>query len=344
MTIERDFQAEKAVVRALKAELFSAGPDAAAAVLSRHTAPDWHWRGMHPWHEQHGAQAVADVFWTPLMTAMTRLQRRPDIFFAGLNEIDDFKSVWVVEMGHLMGLFDRPWLGIRPTGRIAMLRYVEFNRIENGQIAETALFCDVLHLMMQAGQYPLPPQTGAHLVQPGPMTHTGLMWDAQDPATGHETLRAIDAMLNDMGENEAGGVADYPAHLSRAWHDDMIWWGPAGIGASYTIPRYIDQHCQPFDDALNEGYRYNGHLCRLAEGNFGGFFGWANLTVRNAGGYLGMTAGANPADMRVVDLYRRQDDKLAENWIFIDMLHYLNMQGLDVLGRMASLQWPPRND
>jgi hypothetical protein len=52
---------------------------------------------------------------------------------------------------------------------------------------------------------------------------------------------------------------------------------------------------------------------------------------------MGMTASPGPADMRVVDVYRREGDKLAENWIFIDILHYLNMQGLDVLGRMASL-------
>lgn len=72
-------------------------------------------------------------------------------------------------------------------------------------------------------------------------------------------------------------------------------------------------------------------------GQFGGFFGWANLTIQNAGGYLGMTAGPGPSEMRVVDLYRAQDGKLAENWIFIDILHYLALQGLDVLGRMASI-------
>ena len=91
-----------------------------------------------------------------------------------------------------------------------------------------------------------------------------------------------------------------------------------------------------FDDALSEGYRFNGHVCRMAEGHFGGFFGWPNLTLRNAGGYLGMTAGTAPADMRVVDLYREADGKLAENWIFIDILHFLKMQGLDVLGRLKS--------
>jgi hypothetical protein len=37
--------------------------------------------------------------------------------------------------------------------------------------------------------------------------------------------------------------------------------------------------------------------------------------------------------MRVVDIYRREGDKLAENWVFIDLLHYLFEQGLDVLER-----------
>ena len=40
------------------------------------------------------------------------------------------------------------------------------------------------------------------------------------------------------------------------------------------------------------------------------------------------------ADMRVVDIYRRDGDKLAENWIFIDLLHFLNMQGRDILNRI----------
>jgi hypothetical protein len=330
-----DLQAEKAIVRRFHAELAAAGPDSVADVLANYAAPDWQWRGMHPFNEQVGPAAVADSFWRPLIRAISGLQRRPNIFLAGLNEIDGFTGRWVIDMGHLMGLFDRPWLGIRPTGRIAMLRYVEFNRVLDGQIGETAMFVDILHLMRQAGQYPLPPQTGAHLVQPGPMTHRGLHYDRQNPARGADTLAAINALITNPRRHLLG--VDEKTRLQRVWHDDMIWWGPGGIGATYTLDRYLEQHSQPFGEALMEGYRFNGHLCRVAEGDFGGFFGWANLTVRNAGNFLGMTAGANPADMRVVDMYRVRDGKLAENWIFIDILHFLNMQGLDVLGRTAKI-------
>lgn len=344
-----DFQAEKGLVRRMhdalgRAAAAGEGAEAIAGALAPFVAADWRWRGMHPFHERRGAEAVAESFWAPLGRAFTRLQRRPDIFMAGRNEIDGFRSVWVASMGHLMGLFDRPWLGIRPTGRIAMLRFAEFHKVEGGRVTESALFCDIPAVMVQAGQNPFPPQTGAHLVQPGPMTHEGLMWGPQDPEAGTATLAAIDRMLADMGRRGRSSEPDpdYAAELARTWHEDMVWWGPAGIGATFTIPRYIAQHAGPFGRALDDGYRFNGHLCRLAEGTFGGFFGWANLTVRNSGGYLGMTAGPGPADMRVVDIYRRDGEKLAENWIFIDLLHWLDMQGLDVLDRMASLQPPSR--
>jgi hypothetical protein len=330
-----DFQVEKKLVRAHHDAISGATPGTVAGALAERTTPDWHWRGMHPFHELRGAQAVADAFWSPYLSSMTALQRRPDIFMAGLNEMDGYQSVWVVSMGHLMGLFDRPFLGIRPTGRIVMLRYAEFNRVQTGRIVETAFFFDIPHLMMQAGQNPFAPQTGAHLVQPGPMTHEGLMYEPQDENIGRATLVSINAMLKDMRSHDhiEGDV------LARTWNKDMIWWGPGSIGATYTIPRYREQHAGPFRVALERGYRFNGHLCRLAEGHFGGFFGWANLTVTNAGGYLGMTASPHPADMRVVDIYRAEGGKLSENWIFIDILHYLNMQGLDVLARMKTWQW-----
>jgi len=48
---------------------------------------------------------------------------------------------------------------------------------------------------------------------------------------------------------------------------------------------------------------------------------------------MGLPVGPR-ADMRVLDLYRRDGDRLAENWIFIDMLHFLKLQGLDVLARL----------
>ena len=332
-----DFQAEKQLVLDYYAALDGASGDGIADALASYTAPDYLWRGFHPFHEQHGAAAVAAAFWQPFRDAFRHMQRRQDIFIAGRNEIDGFQSVWVVSMGHLMGLFDASWLGIRPTRKMAFLRYCEFNKVEGGKITETAMFFDIPHVMLQAGLNPFPPQTAAHLVQPGPMTHDGLCFAAQDPAEGVKTLAAINAMISDITAWSGGAIDGLVDELRRTWHEDMIWWGPAGIGATYTIPRYAEQHSGPFRLAFRDR-KFNGHLCRLAEGQFGGFFGWPNLTLTHAGGFMGMPATGKPADMRVIDMYRREGDKLAENWIFIDLLHFWNQQGVDVLERTTGIE------
>ncbi|MDP5219893.1 nuclear transport factor 2 family protein [Ruegeria sp. 2205SS24-7] len=302
--------------------------------LSDYCADGLIWRGFHPFNELQGIDEVAGTFWQPLRASLTGLQRRMDVFMAGANEIDGFNSVWVVSMGHLMGLFDTGWLGIPPTGKMAFLRYCEFNKVENGEIAETAMYFDIPHLMMQAGLQPFPPQTAAQLVQPGPMTHNGLMFDPQPTEEGERTLATINAMISDLGRWDSG--LSLEDELRRTWSEDMIWWGPSGIGATYTIGRYAKQHAGPFRASFADRSKTN-HICRMAEGHYGGFFGWPNFTARPTGGFMGMPATDKAGEFRVIDIYRRSGDKLAENWIFIDLLHFWKQQGVDILARMAEV-------
>ena len=330
----QDIQAAKDLVLACQEALEAVPTDASADTLARFTAPDYLWRGMHPFDRITGAEAVGSRFWDGLRGSLTHIQRRMDVFFAGANSLDGGASVWVVSMGHLMGLFDAPWLGIRPTGRLTMLRYCDFHRVEGGKIKETAAFFDIPHLMMQAGQNPFPPQTAAHLVQPGPRPHDGLLTGPQDPGAGDKTLAVINAMINDLGTWKSGLPLE--EELAQTWHDDMLWWGPAGIGASYTIARYARQHSAPFRAGFTERSRTR-HIARLAEGHYGGFFGWPNFTAIPTGGFMGLPASTTAGEFRVIDIYRRRGDKLAENWVFIDLLHYLKTQGLDVLARNGTV-------
>ena len=94
-----DFQAEKAVLRALFADLGAAGPEGVAEVLARHAAPGWLWRGMHPFHERQGAEAVAEVFWAPLLRAVTQLQRR------------GYRRIGLVLLSRADARVDHSWLG-----------------------------------------------------------------------------------------------------------------------------------------------------------------------------------------------------------------------------------------
>ena len=326
-----DYQDSKALVLQFYEELEAASARDAGGVLNRFTSSDYQFRGVHPFNEIDGADAVADTVWKPLRNAFTAMQRRQDIFMAGTNSEDG--DQWVTSMGKFMGLFDNDWLGIPATGKITFLPYVEFSRISDGKICESAFFCDIISVMQQVGLTPLPIQTGAEIINPGPRTHDGLMLDIQDEEESEKTLELVNRMCDDLVSD---GLESPSSNLRKTWHEDMAWYGPGGIGATFTIDRYQEQHQEPFGAGLDD-IVFNGHLCNYAEGNYAGWFGWPNLTMTSSGGFMGLPASDRRLHMRVVDMYRRDGDKLAENWIFIDMLYWMLQQDVDVLARMRKI-------
>jgi len=329
------YQAAKQLVREYFETLENATPETVAKVLETYTDHDYAWQGVYPFREIQGAEAVAQGFWAPLLAALPRMQRRQDIFVAGTNEIGN--NQWVMSMGNFMGLFDADWLGIPHTRKIANLRYAEFNCVQDGKIIKTGLFVDIIGLMLQAGVYPLPPSTGVYYNYPGPRTHDGLLYEDTPEDEGIATLALGNEMVDDLSDlNESGSMGCPPEVLERTWHEKMIWYGPAGIGATYTIPRYQEQHQLPFRQNLDDK-KFIGHVCRFAEGNFACFFGWPNLSNTPIGGWLGLPGGNVNAEMQVVDVYRREGDKLAENWVFIDIPYWLKQQGLDILDRTKKI-------
>jgi len=333
------YQESKKIVRSYMEAMGEATPETVLEIMKEHVSDNYNWKGVYPFREITKVEEVAEKFWKPLLTSFTRLQRREDIFIAGDNDVKEVGGKWVMSMGHFMGLFDKEFLGIRPTGKMTSIRYAEFNKVENGKITETGLFLDLLGVMDQAGCYPLPPSTGQYFVYPGPRNHAGILLEDAPEQEGIDTMALVNKMVADLTElNESGAMGCPPEVLAKSWSKDMIWYGPCGIGASYTIPRYQMQHQLPFRNNL-EGKKFNGHVARFAEGNFSCFFGWPNLTNTPTGGFLGMTAG-NSADMQVVDVYCRVGDKLVENWVLIDIPYWLKQQGVDVFKRTSEIMNP----
>lgn len=332
------YQAAKALVRNYFDAMENATPKTVGDILNSFTSENYLWRGVYPFREQCSSDVVAEIFWVPLMQSLACMQRRQDIFIAGTNEISG--EQWVMSMGNFMGLFDADWLGIPHTRKIVNLRYAEFNCVEKGKITKTGLFVDIIGVMVQAGVYPLPPSTGVYFNYPGPRTHDGLLFDDAPAQEGATTLALVNEMVNDLDLlNKSGSMGCPPELLERTWAENMIWYGPAGIGATYTVPRYQEQHQLPFRNNLADK-KFLGHACRFAEGNFACFFGWPNLTNRPIGGFLGLPGSDVNAEMQVVDIYRREGDKLAENWIFIDLPYWLKQQGLDILERTQMIENP----
>lgn len=332
------YQNAKRIVRNYFEALENSKPENVNSVLKEFMSEDYDWKGVYPFRQQKGIEDVAEKFWIPLMSSLKHMQRRQDIFIGGTNEISG--EIWVMSMGHFMGLFDYEWMGIRPTGKMINLRYAEFNCVEDGKITKTGLFIDMIGFMLQAGINPLPPSTGAYFVYPGPRNHDGLLFEDAPEEEGVKTLALVNKMVDDLSAlNDSGAMGCPPEILERTWSENMIWYGPGGIGASYTIPRYQKQHQLPFRNNLKDK-KFNGHVCRFAEGNFACFFGWPNLSNTPIGGFLGLPGGEIRADMQVVDVYYREGDKLLENWVFIDIPYWLKQQGLDILKRTQEILNP----
>lgn len=347
----QNYQDAKNLILKFQNDMEQATADSVADVLTKYTSDDYEFFGVHPFNRLQGAKAVAEKLWKPLYQAWSPIQRRQDIFMAGTNTVgteelarmdgeitpDQNGDVWVMSMGHFLGLRDKPWLGIPATRKMGFLRYAEFNCVRDGKIVRTGFFCDIIDVMTQAGINPLPLQTGASFMYPGPRTHDGLLFDARDEKEAADTVDLLTRMIADLSEqNDNPDGRCPPEVLERTWHKDMIWYGPEGIGASYTIPRYQEQHQYPFRENLKDKV-FNGHVSRFAEGNYACFFGWPNLSNTPTGGFLGLPASDINAKMRVVDVYRRDGDKLAENWVLIDIPYWLLQQGLDVLERTEGI-------
>ncbi len=303
--------------------------------ISKYTSDDFKMRCTHPFNELNGAEQVANNLWVPIKNSFKPIQRRMDIFYAGINSLDTNEGKWVTSMGHLMGIFNKPFFGIQPNFKSILLRYAEFYKVENDKITEGAIFLDIINLMQQLGLSVIPESTGLVGITPGPMNHKGLKLNISENAESRKTLELIHRMRDRLvKESKMKSVKD---ELELDWHNDMIWWGPGGIGASYTIDGYIKGHTKPFQDGL-EFIKFGGHILSSAEDDLGGWFGWPNLIMKTKGGYLGLTNASDiESEMRVVDLYRRDGDKIAENWIFIDHLHFLKLLGIDLLERNKQL-------
>lgn len=326
-------QEAKSVVRAFQSAVDAAAPgEAMRAACAASLSPGHAYRGVHPFGDLRGPGAVAETVLSPLRRAAPVLQRRPDIFLAGVNHRHADGAAWVVAMGNFLGDFTGSWLGIPPTGKATYLPYASLYRVEEGAIAETVEFLDPLAVITQAGLNPFAgAQTGASLMPPGPLTHDGLLHGPQDAAESERSRILTERMLTEL----ADGYTSPADHMARNWHADMTWFGPSGIGTSIGFAGYRRGHTDPFNDRQDITDILDWELS-VAEGAYSAVMWWPCLRMRNTGGYLGLPPNPAIAEMRVVDLYRRDGGKLAENWIFIDILHFMAQQGVDLLSDIGA--------
>ena len=291
-------------------------------------AGDHRLHAFAPINTADGREGYEAALLAPLNAAFPRGQERCDIRLAGRYKGGD----WVASSGHLAGVFEAPLFGIPATGRTAMVRFGRFERHEHGKIAETILILDLPALMMQARCWPCGPAMGPSFPAPGPATHDGIVGSGD--GGGEASLALVNNMIGGLhdfdGSLKSMGMRDY-------WTEDFWWFGPAPIGNFRGHSDYERGHQRPFLTAFPDRVGGN-HRARIGEAMYVASTGWPSITATHAaGGWLGLAPSGRTVTMRVMDFWRRDGDRLAENWVMIDIPDLLGQMGIDVFERMRVL-------
>lgn len=315
--------------RASVAAAYSQVPGRGARIAQLyHPAVDWH--GPHPIGDGQGRDAMLRDFWLPLLAALPDLERRDEISLAGQWQ----DALWIASTGHYAGLFATDWLGIPATGRFVSLHFGEFVRWHAGQVVESYMLIDILDLLRQIGSWPLAPALGAGDRVPGPATSDGVLCTPQDAIESRRTLELVEAMIGGLMEYDRISLDSMKQW--RYWARDFTWYGPAGIGTCRGQEDYRRVHQGPFLRAFPDRVGGN-HKCRIGEGVYAASTGWPSIRATHAGGdFLGLAPTGKRITMRVMDFWRREQDLLKENWVFIDLLDLLAQMGVDVLARLRA--------
>jgi predicted ester cyclase len=321
---------QKRLVHDFSTAIRDATVDDIGELLAQYYHGDADWQGPAPVGKLDGVDAIATEFWEPLLASAPDLQKNDFVLFGGSFE----GSEWVCTTGRLVGTFERDWLDIPATGAPIWIQYGAFHRIEDNQIVETRTIFDVLDVLRQAG-FQFLPSLAPEIVAPGPATRDGVLLDEQDEAASDQTLQLVEDMIFEgLNSYEDGGLEEMG--MEQYWHEDFMWYGPAGIGTTRGIGSFQAHAQGPLLEGLPDR-RGGNHIARFAEGNYCGSTGWPSVTATHTGsGWLGLPATGRDVGLRIIDVWRREGDLLAENWVFIDMIDLLEQLGIDLFERLRT--------
>ncbi|MEM6665921.1 MAG: ester cyclase [Pseudomonadota bacterium] len=311
-------------------------PAAEVSTLAHaHLTPGTVWDIAFPINRLEGIDAVVEGFILPLRRALSHCRRRDEIFIGGDN-IREPGGWWCSAVTHYVGNFETTFCGLEASGRLAFLRAGEFFRVEDdGRISEAKIIFDLLDLMLQSNRFPLDHLLGTEMTFPGPATHDGVL--PRHRERGGRSLDTVNGMLADLHTFDPNTFkSEGQTGKHGYWHDDMLWYGPAGIGSSYRWEGFVSDHRAAFLRAFPDRKGGN-HFCRIGDGDYAAISGWPSMTMTHKGDYLGVKATNRALTLRVMDFYRCADGKIMENWVLLDYVELFHQMGVDLIAKSNGL-------
>lgn len=312
-------------------QLNEAESEQSEKLFRAHYTTDTQWNGSHPINHLSGLEALLADFWRPLKQAAPDIKRKTDILIAGQFEEQD----WVSSTGYMSGTFVEDWLGIPLRGKRIQIRYGEYCVMHAGKITESYILMDLVGVMHQIGHFPLPPSySGEDGIVPGPESQDGFSLEEAEASSSQRSLALVRAMLNGCMQYDQVNLSSM--EQDKYWHPrKMAWYGPSGIGTTQGLQGFEDHHQKPFLQAF-PNRKGGNHKCQIGDGNYVATTGWPSITATHAGSYLGVPASGKQITMRVMDWWRREDDRLIENWVLIDIIDLFLQLDIDLLANLPA--------
>lgn len=282
----------------------------------------------YPINEVLGINAITHDYWSLFKNAFEHLERKAFIEF----DSDYHGERWLASTGYFSGIFVNDLLGIPASGKLLYLRFTELVKIVKGKISHYYIIFDFLDVMHQVGISPLCKSLGHSGAILPPTTMDGLSPIEIDESQADESESLVLNMLDELGKFD--GKSLLSMQLDKYWHQDFMWYGPAGIGTTKGIQSFRDHHQGPFVFSFPD--RIVDHkACIVKKGNYVATGGWPHMHgTHSGGGWLGLPITNIKLELRVIDIWRREGHLLKENWVAIDIIHICKQMGLDIFAEM----------
>ena len=285
------------------------------------------WHVSHPVNDLQGLDQFLNQYWVALKTAIPDIEYKPFLMMEG----SDKGQHWVNSTGYFVGTFSQPLFGIPATGKTLYLRFGEMLEFKEAKIVDAYIILDFLDVMNQAEVNPCRPSLGHDGLMMPPSTMDGLCISGSN-----EDASVSKQLVEDMHTALAcyDGKSLYSMNQEKFWHPDFMWYGPAGIGTTRGLKGFREQHQGPFLQGFPD--RSVDVLTGfIAEGCYVAMGGWPHMSATHSGdNWMGLPASNRELTIRVMDFWRRDGNLLVENWVSIDIIHFLLQMGHDVFKDM----------
>lgn len=277
---------------------------------------DWNFgptKGLRAWYDgehMHFNGALPDCQWQDFIRAATHDTCTSASY--GLAR-------WVGEFAGVPPPRDQPKVRVRD---------LDFYIIEGNRIKVNWCIVDVVDLFEQVGYNVLPrsplPQLGygAPRAMDGFPAPLSSMFTPEDAA---DSLKTWQAALHEDYDLGAGGA--------RWWAEDLLWYGPGGIGTARSKDEYVRHFITALHGAFSNITRKTDQV--VCEGPYCGahFYLWGNHT----GTWLGESPTYKRVPLRCGAHAHVVGGKIVEGWLIIDTPLTFHHMGIDFYARAKAV-------